>query len=142
MLLSYDKGMAAGERRDGERRDGERRGDLHMSERLQGWIECRNAPSLWFSKSDWVPAIEVEALLEDTAPLLANPSFSSTIPPDLTGPLAPARGLPSDVSELVAHEAGRWQMPWFCCSLTWTQVLPLRHQTTLPRDWRLVLSLM
>ncbi len=114
-----------------------------MSERLQGWIECRNVPSVWYSKSDWAPAIDVEALLEDTDQLRATPPFSSTIPPDLTGPLAPGKGLPPDVSELVAHEAGRWQMPWFCSYLTWTQLLPLYQQkTSLPRDWRLVFTLM
>lgn len=113
-----------------------------MSERLQGWIECRNAPSLWYAKSDWVPAIDVEALLEDTGTLIATPPFSSTMPPDLKGPLTPGKGLPPDVSELVANEAGHWHLPWFCSYLSWTQLLPLRQQTHLPSDWRLVLTLM
>lgn len=113
-----------------------------MSERLQGWIECRNAPSLWYSKSDWAPAIDVEALLEDTDMLIATLPSSNTIPPDLTGPLLPSQGLPPDVSELVANQAGRWQMPWFCSCLSWTQLLPLRQQTNLPSDWRLVVTLM
>lgn len=113
-----------------------------MSERLQGWIECRNAPSSWYAKSNWVPAIDVEALLEDTGTLIATLPISNTIPPELTGPLVPGQGLPSDVSELVANETGRWQMPWFCSTLTWTRLLPLRQQTNLPSDWRLVVTLM
>ena len=60
----------------------------------------------------------MEALLVDTDTVIAKPSFSNVIPQDLKGPLIPGKGLPPDVSELVANEAGRWQLPWFCSYLT------------------------
>ncbi len=112
-----------------------------MSERLQGWIECRNPASSWFS-DEWAPAVDVEALLEDSDDIISQPPFASTLPPDHAGPLVPGKGLPPDVSALVAQEAGRWQVPWTCDALLWPQMQLLRQHENLPAEWRLVLTLM
>jgi|GEM_PF-2590022 hypothetical protein len=112
-----------------------------MSERLQGWVECRNSNSYWFH-DEWVATINVESIMNDEDLLIIPSLFPNVIPPNHTGPLAPGKGLPPDVSELVAHEAGRWQTPWFCAYLTWAELVPLRNRQNFSPDWQLLLELM
>jgi hypothetical protein len=125
-----------------------------MSERLVGWVEVRNPTAPW-SPGEWAPALDLEAILEDGARITMRPPFHNAAPED-GGPLAPGRGLPADVSDLVAHEAGRRAMPWFCAHLTWAELAPLRRDDhegpegqehgrlwePLSDDWRLVFRLM
>lgn len=111
-----------------------------MSERLQGWIECRNAHSLWFDDA-WMPVVNIESILDDTEALREQPPFRDTLS-DPPSPLRPGYGLPADVSALVAQEAGRWNVPYFCAFSTWAELLLLRSRADLPADWKLVFTIM
>ena len=111
-----------------------------MSERLQGWIECRNAHSNWFDDA-WMPVVNIEAILDDKDELRGRLPFKDTLP-DPASPLHPGYGLPADVSALVAQEAGRWNVPYFCAFSTWVELSPLRSRADLPADWELVLTMM
>lgn len=115
-----------------------------MSEVLQGWVECRDPAAHWvpsWRSDEWEPAIAVEAFMVDLDHLAARSPFASSLPSNFDGRLAPGRGLPADVSPLVAREAERWKMPWTCTYLTWAQLLPLRQREDLPDDWRLLLAM-
>lgn len=51
------------------------------------------------------------------------------------------KGLPADVSQLVAREAGRWKLLWSCTYLTRAQPRPLRQREDLLDDWRPLLAM-
>jgi len=55
--------------------------------------------------------------------------------------LATGRGLPDDVSSLVAWDAARYNVPWGSTYLTGLELRHLHSRESLDKDWQLVLAI-
>lgn len=108
-----------------------------MSLHQTGWIECRNCPSPWFDSDVWAPVVHLAPIFTDDE-LPDTPSFASRLPSDVAR-LVAGQGLPDDVSDQVAQDAGTTTMPWYSAWIGWGALKADSERLT--PGWRLILAM-